>query len=390
MGVVAAFAVACTPHYRDVVAPFGAKKALELKIVDDGGTFDLYLKHAADERPVSGLKIIIGEDDDRIVVISDERGHIAFPISNKLLADNPPVDVIKPEGVKAVRFSFTIHNPCVPGEGLVTRFRKLKVEQVEKWPALGEKEDRVYIEPGVERETGEFMLDLLAKQRTALENITGLPPPSIAVALVAKNEQVIISGEDRDGRLIWTITPEDFDRDRTTIGTIAHEWTHAILKKNYGFEGDEKTRYIEDGFCELLAHLTYVHIRGPVGSPIMEGRIREIEVKKKSMPAVIDILSLSEEFDVSAFDNIVEAIFAMCEKQNFQIAIGYGLGLAFWLDRIGSQPDFHRRFLLKLRNTKKRDIETIMGIIDGITTRPGFDPRAIIVEDALSTLKRHQ
>lgn len=349
---------------------------MELRLVDDGEAVALHLKEPGTDRPIAGLKMVLGTGDEALSLTSDETGRIAFPVSSRLLAANPKVKIIKPTGVDRYAFSLNLSVDC---HELGSPPKKIDVSAVGNWQVTQSEPDRVYAEAArVTEEQQRTMASLLAEERLALQELTGKAPPPIAVALLASDAKIVRGSSDAEGRHVWPIRQNELANDERIISTLVHEWTHRILAVNFGFVGDDESRFVEDGLCELIAHQVYVRVRGGKSSPTVISRAQELDRFSKQQPATINLKRLSKVHDFSRYPTLIDALVGMCREDT---AFGYDLGLALWLEKSEKEPSFISDVFKRLqKSTNKRQslMDEFAGKVD-----------ALEVKEALTVLKRH-
>lgn len=370
----------CAMRYRDLSNNLGLQSALEHKLVEDGETLNFAVRNDETNSAIPGMRFVIGTGAKQISFVSDSNGQIAIPVSRRLFAENPKVDIQKPPGVNRWSFSFTFSGAC---DDRARSPRKVSVQDATVWTARDVGPDRVYSESGIGEEKPTAVADLLSKARSILAELTDLPPPPIAIALIQGPLGSLQAANDMDGRPIWPLeanTTNDND-----IGLIVHEWTHSILRKNFKFEGDQRSRYIEDGLCELMSHLVLSRVRNSSGSEIAKNRLVTLEMVRSKYPPVVNLTELSQSFHGSRYKGMLDILLAQC---NVGGTFGYSLGLAYWLDHLDSRPDLVRMFFSKLRTGVGTSTQALIKTVDEISP-VGLTATAIDVAGAAAVLQRH-
>jgi hypothetical protein len=361
--------------YRKLSESLGFPQAIEDRVLEDGGTLELTITDKAGA-PVRGVRLVIGRGAKRRAARSDRGGRLSFPVSDQLARENPKVTLIGPRPGESFRMSFNFSFRCEalgkPGREIDVRGRGFRA-----FPAGV---DRVYAERGVPDEEARAAAELLAAERAALEELLGERPPPLAVALLATEDGVTRAAGDAEGRSVWTLKPSQRQDDIQRIGTVVHEWMHAFLKTRYRLDDaikDAGLRYLEDGFCELMAELVYERLRG--AGPSSQAAARLKELKGAKLPAEIDLLALGERDSPGRYGSMYEFMRSLCRKDS---GAGYALGLAFWLAALDESPARLREFLQRLDAggyASSGDIAAHIGGARGSIVR---------LEDALATLEK--
>lgn len=366
------------PRYRNLGGRFEVDRALDLGIVADGEPLVLEVTDA-NGRPVSGEILLLGND----AVVSDSAGRLAVPISRTLVRSNPPVRLITPPRIGAISLRAQFAFNCDEVGKPVTRITAVAVDAFD---FTDSGPDRVYSEPGVDPAERTRVAALLSEERALLAQLSGASPPPVAALLLAKDGGVRTSADDAAGRQVWTIAPSRLHDDRELVGSFTHEWTHSLLQKRFRYGSSQETRYVEDGLCELMAHLACVRIRkSGASSPVASSRLDEL-LAQKDLPARADLLALSRAHDFRRYPTLPDAIVGGCEQD---AVVGYGLGLAWWLDRYDVDPSFPVRFFDAFRRDRDPGPLRLAHVLDGMAG-DGLQLRSVDVQYAEKVLQRHR
>lgn len=373
--------VGCSRHYRDLADPFGLRSALDHRLVADGDTIDLYLSDPETKKPLAGLTIHIGTGKNQLTAISRSDGHLSLPASRTLLESNPPVSITRLDGGRAMSLQFIFTGDC---RDLSKPAKRIDVSDAGKWAVAQSGPDRVYSERDVSADDVAKVVELLAQERRLLTELAGANPPAMAVALMREEAAATSGLPDGEGRTVWPFGTADLANDRQIIGTLVHEWMHSILH-DAGFDGSAHTRFIEDGLCELVAHQVESRVRGRPFSQTSRARLEELNSRAAGQPKIVNLLELSERFDVGRYGSGVDAFLAMCRES--ELLGGYSLGLAFWLDRLDSNPDVTRQWMDQLRRQHPDAVQWAAAA--NALPHQTIDAQSVAVADALVLLARH-
>ncbi len=181
------------------------------------------------------------------------------------------------------------------------------------WTAIDVGPDRIYIpHSGFPTEDVERWL---RAERDVLRRLSGVSPTPIGVVLGIGEKNVDVL-PDAAGRAVWPIVTSS---DGALL--VAHEWTHGILAKLKRSD-DRSERFLEDGFCDLVATATCLEVRS-CSSEIISSDIAALRERVATVPPRVNLLRLAERYD--------ETRHSMKELCADTPSWAYALGLALWL-----------------------------------------------------------
>jgi hypothetical protein len=212
----------------------------------------------------------------------------------------------------AVTCDFKTHAP------VVVTTEEIDVRDAKRWRRFDIGIDAVYADEGVDDAAIEAAKTTLSTTRAAyVAHVPFAPKPTAIALLRAPTDNAHASG-DADGRAIWPIAPGDDD----TAWLLAHEWTHSALhaaRRSAGWTGE---RFLEDGFCDLVA-LTTMRALGRDVTGALAATRQRIASARTDWPEHVDLTEMSSHFGTSSPEVICRA----------DPRVGYAMGLAIWIDR---------------------------------------------------------
>jgi hypothetical protein len=368
-------------RYRPMTEGFGLHRALHHAFVRDGESVDLQVSDP-EGRPIQGLALVIAAEDGPLTLISDQNGRLSFPVSSRLLDYNAAIELKRPPGIErfSMRLILSVDHACdrrAPLEhGPLAR-------DFERWPQRDFGPDRVYAEASVAPEAMQRTGNHLAHARALFTELTGTPPPPIGV-VISKVDGFATGSQDRAGRPIWRVA-EAAVMDDSGLNTVVHEWTHGVMRQLLPGSNDERSRYVEDGLCELTSHLAYERAQATDGSPVAADRASEL-ARFAKRPR-FDLVALATQFSAGQGVTLFDQLAMTCSDT--EVVVGYGLGLAFWLEQLDQNPELLRELFQRLRQAERPGGAALIEVSDAIS-RPRGALHDMVVERALHTLRTHQ
>lgn len=368
-------------RYRTMAERYGLHRALHHAFVRDGENVEMHVSDLQG-RPIAGLVFVIDDAGKPMRIVSDTAGRIAFPVSSRLLETNPVIDVQRPRGVG--RFSMTFVAKLVHACHFGKRPELTPAPRdFESWPVRDFDLARVYVQDGVATESVEKVGRILAQARSIFLDLTGAPPPAIGVALSKAQHLASTGMQDPAGATIWPVSESELADDHAML-TVVHEWTHAVMATVLTGARDERSRYLEDGLCEVVSHLTYERFRSTRGSSVAAGRADELVASEKR--SSFDLAKLSMQYGPANGLTLFDQLASACDDP--QVVIGYGLGMAFWLQQMDRDPAILQRLFQRLRQTKQPGAQAFIDASDELS-QPRGAMRSVDVDHAIEILRAH-
>jgi hypothetical protein len=109
-------ACALRPYYRQILPPdMSASKPAGAQ--GKGEVVVLRVVEPGTERPISGARILLSTNRGRVALVSDQEGQVQMPVTPELLAENPLVEVVLPQGVQGYTFQPVKQEPAAAPAG---------------------------------------------------------------------------------------------------------------------------------------------------------------------------------------------------------------------------------------------------------------------------------
>lgn len=333
-----------TASYDDVMAGLGLKLGLEHGLFRKGENLRFRVLDR-EGNPVEGIIVRLEWPTEsgsmHIETTTDATGDVPVPAQPDLLGQGAVFKLTRTRahGTLHFRWTSTFTLPCERGE-VAGPVEPLSARQLAGFAVHKAGIDRVYSDAGVTAQAAKRMVHLIGRERAAIEAITGEPPPPVAIAIVPDDSPPMRSELDPEGRPLWVLREADVAADSKTIGMVVHEWGHEIL--GYGF--DQRTAWVQDGFCELLAHRVARELRGEEGDRVVLDR-HWSKLHDDESPSQVDLTKSA----ASPASSLVTMILRYCEEAR---AYGYAYAFAYWLGLEAQDSDAMQRFLEAVRNEK--------------------------------------
>lgn len=222
------------------------------------------------------------------------------------------------------------HAACHPSKHPSGTYAVLDLSDARRFESVHVGADRVYAERGVHPTDTQYVAVALRHQRMAMEALTCIVAPPVAVALLEDSAVHVDALFDRDRRPVWILDPSRLERD---LLVVVHEQTHRIASPVFAGLG---ARFIEEGLCDWIAHRVHRERRPLERCPIVEARAeRLIDAVEREAITSIDLLAESERFETSKYGHSligVERALREESQAEDRVAIAYACALAWWLD----------------------------------------------------------
>jgi len=375
----------CSIPYRTALEWINAEEMLARGFLEGGAPIRVTILREG--KLAAGHYLVLKTRPEPLVLPIGPNGTLDVPLRPELYEQNPWLEVRGKHGAVpfwslGVSFSATLSvrgEWCEEGGSIDSR-------DPSTFPSSALGPDVVYAEPGVSEDEIESSAALLAQQRAELARLFGRPPPSVGVLLLAGvPEKTIRLSPDREGRMVWTLSPSERVSDRSQIGAIVHEWTHEVLRENFGLVPNDDARYLEDGLCELIAQRVHLAIRKTPKGSAADDRKREFQKRERPIES-FDLIELARanthrmraENLATVLDSLRDDV---CHPRGDSV-LGYQVGLAWWLSQSDADPNFLKKTLAALEENP--DLEAVLRAY-----QPGLDMNALPFDAVGALLKRH-
>jgi hypothetical protein len=277
-----------------------------------------------------------------------------------------------PRAAEHLAFALVLASCAQPGVTISARcgdtrpVHEIDVRDRSRWHAIEAGVDRVYVEEGASLDVANAATEL-ASQRAALRSVSRIEPPAVALAFARDDHPNHLARPDEAQRPVWVTAP-----NAPFQWTLAHEQTHAVLHEARGkSDGPRDERFVEDGFCELVAWTL-------ADEDARRVRAREAAKAVRTRLArgvrVIDLLGAAPGYDAS------QSFEEQCKDPPYWL---YAVAFAYWLDRLERAPDTAARVFAALTAAPRRPLTDVATAIS-----PALDARRVPLEDALAILER--
>lgn len=359
-------------RYQDLLRAYGGRRALELGLLREGEPFVLTATSPNGGTP-EGLRILL----DGVPVPQTRTGEFSIPVSAELFDLNPELLLRKgsddPVQLKNLQ---TFHLDC----HLFDRSSAMKQVSVSKW-TLDELDsgDGIYAAPGAASKNVTSARDMLVRIRSELESTLGAPVPPISVAVVKGKAPASAnpSGGTPAKRPVWLL--DEAPSDELLLGTLPHEWGHAILDLRR-FPDGSRIRYLEDGLMDWVGHHVQGRIRNTRTTTTLSSRLATLEAIEQP-DAPVDLLALGQDYqgeDVTAW------LEANCRADATK---AYALALGYWLAWAEGNPEKWRALFERLRTRPLEDEASVLAYLKEVGPK-GLDPQAFTPNQAIAALKK--
>jgi hypothetical protein len=222
------------------------------------------------------------------------------------------------------------HAACHPARHPSGTYAILDLSDTRRFEAVPVGADRVYAERGGHPTDTQYVAYALRHQRIAMEALTCIVAPPVAVALLAEPAPLVDALFDRERRPVWVVDPGRLQRD---LLVVVHEQTHRIASPVFSGLG---ARFIEEGLCDWVAHRVHRERAPRETCPIMQARAERLYAALEREPTKsIDLLEESERFETSKYGHSLSGVERALREESEaedRVAITYGCALAWWLD----------------------------------------------------------
>jgi hypothetical protein len=315
--------------YRLFSDAIGVREGIAAGLLRDGQTIEFTVSNPETGKPLDDATMTIGEGADAIVIRSDAKGHIAFPIRLDLVEKNPAVRLVSPSTPHpefASNLQGTMRFHCDKEHGFQIDSRKpISPEELAAMRHEDVGNDRVWVaKEGITDAQVQAAGKHLVRLRAAYREATGWDPPPLHV-LLAQEPRSLSVASAAGAPAVWPVSPAEIaDRDRGTA-FLVHEWTHATLAARSSSVPEPAQRWIEDGLCELVAYRVETRMFPRAKATRITSRTKELSLPEA--PASFELI----ELDPPKATSMYGALAAMCEGVR---VYGYGYAFAFWLAAI--------------------------------------------------------
>ena len=377
----------CSVSYRSTAESFHAEELVARGWLASGDLIPIAIYR--DGEPAVHHAVVLQTHPEPLVLEVNEAGIVNVPFTLELMEEDPRVEVHGPNGPLPLwSFDFAGNFTFSSGSDICSDRSRVVSRDLATMAETSVGPDAVYAEPGVPEAAVEKAAALLARERESLEHLFQEEPPPIALMLLASDPGSVRMGADPAGRSVWVIRPEERDDDSAVIGTIVHEWTHAILRNHTHASHPKRARYLEDGLCEFIAYRVEQDIRGRDGKTMLRGRLKAFKERKEARGNEnFDLIALGVanamllDDDLGSGESIDHALELVCDE-SFGTSLGYEVGLAWWLSQTDADPGFFEKVLARLR--ENHDLEAVLR-----ENQPGISMDALPPDEVLAILTRH-
>lgn len=319
--------IGCGTHrYAEYGSTVGFSELLAWGVVREGEPIKLALVERSTGRRRPGLRVGF-TDPKSSPLTSDASGVVAFPISRKMLDQNPKVHA---EHAGDIYFRFVSELRCEQFEGVVAdrKVRFVEAQEYLAWPHRDRDVDVVYAEPNVpvrilERAAGE-----LVALRAMMRDVTGVEPPPIAAAIMVDDGTARMA-PGPGGRPVIGVRMDT--ADLLLAGPFVHAWMHRLLRVRV-IAPENGTRFLEEGLVDFTAHRVRERLRRVSGSTMLDEHLRVLNAKKATVPydasTRVDVLAMPADIDARSLPNLARAIHAQCNK-NAELGAALGFAIAY-------------------------------------------------------------
>ncbi len=312
--------------YRALSDAIGVREGIDAGLLRDGQTMEFIVTHPDTHQPLGDATMTIGDGPDAIVLRTDEKGRIAFPLRLDLVEKNPPVRLVSPSTEHPefeTNLRGTIRFHCDEKGFTADAQQAITPEQLAAMRHEDFGDDRVYVAPqGVTDADVKAMGKHLGRLRAAYREATGWEPTPLHVLLAPDPKSIAVAKAQTGDPAVWPLSPAQItDRDRGTA-FLVHEWTHATLAARSSGAFDTSQRWIEDGLCELVA--LRVETRMFPRKKATRTSSRGEELSLPEAPEAFELVQVGEAKPTSMYGALV----SMCDGTQTR---GYPYAFAFWL-----------------------------------------------------------
>lgn len=229
------------------------------------------------------------------------------------------------------------HAACHPSKHPSGTYAVLDLTDARRFDILPAGADRVYAERGVHPTDAQYVAVALRQHRLAMEALTCIVAPPVAVAVLEEVTPAIDALFDRDRRPVWIVDAARLERD---LLVVVHEQTHRIASPVFAALG---ARFLEEGLCDWVAHRVHRERHPLEPCPIMRARAeRLLTAIEREGVTFVDLLEESERFDTAkyghSFLGVERALREESEAED-RVSMAYAAALAWWLDVADRDPD---------------------------------------------------